>query len=134
MKQIEGRVAVVTGAASGIGRGMAEAFAGAGMKVVLSDIRGEALDATTSALREQGADALAVVADVQQADEVQRLAERTLQAFGAVHVVCNNAGVASSSSLLWEAPLEEWAWHLGVMVMGTVHGIRSFVPIRRPST
>ena len=129
MKQIEGRVAVVTGAASGIGRGMAEAFAAAGMKVVLSDLRADALEATTKALREQGAAAEAVVADVRDPDQVQHLADRTLEAFGAVHVLCNNAGVASSSSLLWEAPLEEWEWHLGVMVMGTVHGIRSFVPI-----
>lgn len=129
MKHTQGRVAVVTGAASGIGRGMAEAFAAAGMKVVLSDVRAEALAATTKALREQGAPAEAFVADVRDPEEVQRLADRTLERFGAVHVVCNNAGVASSSSLLWEAPLEEWRWHLDVMVMGTVHGIRSFVPI-----
>ena len=129
MKNFEGRVAVVTGAASGLGRGMAEAFAGAGMKVVLSDVRAEALEATTAALRQNGATAEAVVADVADADQVEALARRTLEAFGAVHVVCNNAGVASSSSLLWEAPLEEWRWHLDVMVMGVVHGIRSFVPI-----
>jgi NAD(P)-dependent dehydrogenase (short-subunit alcohol dehydrogenase family) len=129
MKDFEGRVAVVTGAASGIGRGMAEAFAAAGMKVVLSDVRADALEATTEALREQGATAAAVVADVREAEQVEALARRTLDSFGAVHVVCNNAGVASSSSLLWEAPLEEWRWHLDVMVMGVVHGIRSFVPI-----
>ena len=129
MKELRNRVAVITGAASGIGRGMAEAFAGAGMKVVLSDVREEALETTTQALREQGATVESVVADVRDPAAVQSLADRTLEAFGAVHVVCNNAGVASSSSLLWEAPLEEWEWHLGVMVMGTVHGIRSFVPI-----
>ena len=129
MKDFEGRVAVVTGAASGIGRGMAEAFAGAGMKVVLSDVREEALEATTKALREGGATVEAVVADVRDAEQVEALAARTLEAFGGVHVVCNNAGVASSSSLIWEAPLEEWRWHLDVMVMGTVHGLRSFVPI-----
>jgi NAD(P)-dependent dehydrogenase (short-subunit alcohol dehydrogenase family) len=129
MKEIRDRVAVVTGAASGIGRGMAEAFASANMKVVLSDVRAEALDATTKALRERGATVESVVADVRDPDAVQHLADRTLEVFGAVHVVCNNAGIASSSSLLWEAPLEEWDWHLGVMVMGTVHGIRSFVPI-----
>ena len=129
MKRFEGRVAVVTGAASGIGRGMAEAFAAAGMKVVLSDVRADALAATTEALRNDGAAVESVVADVASADQVEALARRTLEAFGAVHVVCNNAGVASSSSLLWEAPLEEWRWHLDVMVMGVVHGIRSFVPI-----
>lgn len=129
MKDFEGRVAVVTGAASGIGRGMAEAFAAAGMKVVLSDVREEALEATTRTLRDGGAEVECVVTDVREADQVEALAQRTLEAFGAVHVVCNNAGVASSSSLLWEAPLEEWRWHLDVMVMGVVHGIRSFVPI-----
>ena len=129
MKETRGRVAVVTGAASGIGRGMAEAFAAAEMKVVLSDVRGDALEATTKALRERGATVEGAVADVRDPAEVERLAERALSAFGAVHVLCNNAGVASSSSLLWEAPLEEWEWHLGVMVMGVVHGIRSFVPI-----
>lgn len=129
MKDFEGRVAVVTGAASGVGRGMAEAFAGAGMKVVLSDVRADALEATTKMLRDGGATAEAVVADVRDADQVEALAQRTLEAFGGVHVVCNNAGVASSSSLLWEAPLEEWRWHLDVMIMGVVHGIRSFVPI-----
>ena len=129
MRDFEGRVAVVTGAASGIGRGMAEAFAGAGMKVVLSDVRADALEEATKALQEAGASAAAVVADVSDADQVEELARQTLRTFGSVHVVCNNAGVASSSSLLWEAPLEEWRWHLDVMVMGVVHGIRSFVPI-----
>ncbi|MBW2496789.1 MAG: SDR family NAD(P)-dependent oxidoreductase [Deltaproteobacteria bacterium] len=129
MKEMRGRVAVITGAASGIGRGMAEAFAGAEMKVMLSDVRAEALDAAAKALRDQGATVESVVADVRDPDAVQRLADRTLETFGSVHVVCNNAGIASSSSLLWEAPLEEWDWHLGVMVMGAVHGIRSFVPI-----
>jgi NAD(P)-dependent dehydrogenase (short-subunit alcohol dehydrogenase family) len=129
MQNFEGRVAVVTGAASGIGVGLAEAFAGAGMKLVLSDIRGDALEATARTLREGGAAVESVVADVADPAAVDDLAKKTLEAFGAVHVVCNNAGVASSSSLLWEAPLEEWKWHLDVMVMGAVHGIRSFVPI-----
>ncbi|MAG34041.1 MAG: 3-oxoacyl-ACP reductase [Deltaproteobacteria bacterium] len=127
MKQIEGRVAVVTGAASGIGRGMAEAFAAAGMKVVLSDVRAEALEAAVAELREVG-EVRGVVADVSRAEQVQSLADQTLEAFGSVHVLCNNAGVASSRSLLWESRLEEWDWHLGVMLMGVVHGIRSFVP------
>lgn len=129
MRRIEGRVAVITGAASGIGRGMAEAFLDAGMKVVLADIRADALAATASQLAGQGGAVHREVIDVASAEQVQHLANATLAAFGAVHVVCNNAGVASSSSRLWEAPLEEWRWHLDVMVMGAVHGIRSFVPI-----
>ncbi|MBJ22800.1 MAG: SDR family NAD(P)-dependent oxidoreductase [bacterium] len=128
MKQIKGRVAVVTGAASGIGRGMAEAFAAAGMKVVLSDVREEALMETVAAVAKLG-EVRGIAADVSRAEDVQNLADRTLEAFGAVHVLCNNAGVASSKSLLWESSLEEWRWHLDVMVMGVVHGIRSFVPV-----
>jgi len=129
VKQIEGRVAVVTGAASGIGRGIAEAFAAAGMKVVLSDIRTEALEATTKAVRELGGDVRAIPADVSRAQDVQNLADRTLEEFGAVHVLCSNAGVACNRTLLWESSLEEWDWQLGVNLMGVVHGIRSFVPI-----
>ena len=129
MRDFEGRVAVVTGAASGIGLGLAEAFAAAGMKIVLSDVRADALEAAARSLRDQGASVEPVVTDVQDPAAVQALADRTLEVFGEVHVVCNNAGGASSSSLLLEAPLEEWDWHLRTMVMGTVHGIRSFVPI-----
>ncbi len=127
MQQIQGRVAVVTGAASGIGRGLAETFVAAGMKVVLSDIRAEALEATAKEVSALG-EVLAVPADVSEPDDVQRLADRTLEVFGAVHVLCNNAGVASSRARIWESSLDEWKWHLGVMVMGVVHGIRSFVP------
>ena len=126
MKEFEGRVAVVTGAASGIGRGLAEAFAASGMKVVLSDVRADALGAAAKDLRAQGATVESVVTDVRDPTAVQH---RTMEVFGGVHIVCNNAGVASSTSLVWEAPLEEWDWHLDVMVKGTVHGIRSFVPI-----
>jgi len=129
MQTFEDRVAVVTGAASGIGRGIAEACAAAGMRVVLSDVRADALEATAAVLRDGGASVRAVVADVADPDQVQALADETVAAFGAVHLLCNNAGVASSSSLLWEAPLAEWDWHIGVMLMGTVHGIRSFVPL-----
>ena len=129
MRDFEGRVAVVTGAASGIGRGMVEAFVDAGMKVVLSDVRADALEVATQTLRDRGATVESVVTDVRDPEAVQQLADRTLDVFGAVHLLCNNAGVASSNSLVWEAPLEEWDWHLGTMVMGTVHGLRSFVPI-----
>jgi NAD(P)-dependent dehydrogenase (short-subunit alcohol dehydrogenase family) len=129
VRDFEGRVAVVTGAASGIGLGMVQAFADAGMKVVLSDVRADALEAATQTLRDRGATVESVVTDVRDPEAVQQLADRALDTFGAVHVLCNNAGVASSNSLVWEAPLAEWDWHLGTMVMGTVHGLRSFVPI-----
>jgi NAD(P)-dependent dehydrogenase (short-subunit alcohol dehydrogenase family) len=129
MRSFEGRVAVVTGAASGIGRGLAEACAGAGMKVVLADVRPDALEATARSLRDGGAEVRSVVTDVRDSAQVQALADETVSAFGGVHLLCNNAGVAGSSSLLWEGSIAEWDWHIGVMLMGTVHGIRSFVPV-----
>jgi NAD(P)-dependent dehydrogenase (short-subunit alcohol dehydrogenase family) len=128
LQEFTGRVAVVTGAASGIGRALAEAFAAERMKLVLADVEAEALARAAQALRSRGAEVLAVATDVSLADEVQRLAERTLEAFGAVHVVCNNAGVFTSG-LCWETPIEDYAWLLGVNVWGVIHGIRSFVPI-----
>ena len=129
MQKLEGRVAVVTGAASGIGRGMAQAFAAEGMKVVLSDIEAGALDRTAEELRSGGAEVRAVRTDVSQPEQVEALARETLDAFGSVHVVCNNAGVAVGGAPTWESTLEDWQWILGVNLMGVVHGIRSFVPI-----
>ncbi len=129
MKELEGRVAVVTGAASGIGRGMAEAFAAEGMKVVLSDVEAGALESTAEALRSGGAEVRAVRTDVSQPEQVEALARETLDAFGGVHVVCNNAGVAAGGVPTWESSLDDWRWILGVNLMGVVHGVRSFVPI-----
>ena len=130
METLKGRVAVVTGGASGIGRGMAEAFLSKGAKVVLADIEQGALDATESELRARGGDVTGVVCDVSDGASVAALAERTLEAYGAAHVLCNNAGVAGSApGTIWEAPLDEWDWVMGVNVMGVVHGIRSFMPI-----
>ncbi len=127
MRRVEDRVAVVTGAASGIGRGLAEAFLAAGMKVVLADVRADALERTAEELAPQGP-VRAVPTDVRRPEHLERLRDETLDAFGGVHVLCNNAGVASSRSRIWEAPLDEWRWHLDVMVLGVVHGLRSFVP------
>lgn len=128
MRDLKGKVAVVTGAASGIGRAMAERFAREGMKVVLADVEQGALAAAERALASSGARVLAVPTDVSKASDVEALAQRTLEAFGAVHVVCNNAGV-SVGGLAWEVTLADWEWILGVNLWGVIHGIRTFVPI-----
>jgi NAD(P)-dependent dehydrogenase (short-subunit alcohol dehydrogenase family) len=129
MKEFKGRVAVVTGAASGIGRGMAETFVAAGMKVVLSDIEAPALEKTTGALRADGADVHAVRTDVSKPDQVDDLAKQTLSKYGAVHVLCNNAGIMVGGTTGWKSSLDDWRWIVGVNLMGVVHGIRSFLPI-----
>jgi NAD(P)-dependent dehydrogenase (short-subunit alcohol dehydrogenase family) len=129
MQNVSGKVAVITGAASGIGRGMAETFAAAGMKVVLSDIEASALETTTRELRATGADVHAVQADVAKSEQVERLAAATLEKYGAVHVLCNNAGVAAGATPSWTSTLSDWQWILGVNLMGVVHGVRTFLPI-----
>jgi len=127
MKALDGRVAVVTGAASGIGRAMTVRFLDAGMRVAMADVEAAALDKAAAELG--GAPrVLAVPTDVTRPESVDRLAERTLDAFGAIHVVCNNAGVFTGG-LVWEAPLADWEWVLGVNLFGVVHGLRTFVPI-----
>ena len=128
MRSFEGKVAVVTGAASGIGRALAGAFAAEGMRVVLADVEHDALERAADELRAGGAEALAVATDVARADAVSRLAERTVDAFGGVHVVCNNAGVFAGGPS-WEAPLSDYEWVLGVNLWGVIHGIRTFVPL-----
>src|SRR5262249_11685062 len=120
---------VVTGAASGIGRGMAEVFAAAGVRIVLSDIEHSALEATATSLRERGADVHAVVADVSKPQDIDALAAATLHKYGAVHVLCNNAGVAAGAWPTWESTLHDWEWILGVNLMGVVYGVRTFLPI-----
>ncbi|MEV5595470.1 SDR family NAD(P)-dependent oxidoreductase [Streptomyces sp. NPDC052496] len=129
MRELRGRTAVVTGAASGIGRGMAEAFAGEGMRVVLSDVEEAALHRTAAELRDAGAEVHAVVTDVADAADVTALADSALRTYGAVHVLCNNAGVYTGSKPSWESTLDDWAWILGVNLMGVVHGIRTFLPV-----
>lgn len=126
MESLRGRVVVVTGGASGIGRGIAEAFADAGARLVLADLHAERLDEVARALGPR-CEVLATRVDVRRAEEVEALAERAWSTFGAVHVLCNNAGVACNG-LLWEHSLDDWDWVFDTNVRGTVHGLRSFVP------
>jgi NAD(P)-dependent dehydrogenase (short-subunit alcohol dehydrogenase family) len=128
MERLAGRVAVVTGGASGIGRALAETFGREGMKVVLADVEGGALAATAHALAARGIEVLPVETDVTKQDSVDRLAEQTLARFAGVHVVCNNAGVFAGG-LCWSQPLADYAWVLGVNMWGVIHGVRTFVPI-----
>ncbi len=127
MDDLEGKVAVVTGAASGIGRALADRWADSGMKVVLADVEEGPLDAARDELDARGADVLAVRTDVSDAAQVDALAAATLDHFGGVHLVCNNAGVGGGGPM-WEAGIEDWEWVLGVNLWGVIHGIRAFVP------
>jgi NAD(P)-dependent dehydrogenase (short-subunit alcohol dehydrogenase family) len=128
MQDFTDRVAVVTGGASGIGFGLANAFAAEGMKLVLADIEAPALADAVAKLEADGAEVLGVVTDVSKAEQVQALADATVDRFGAVHVLCNNAGVGGGG-LSWEAPLDVWEWVIGVNMWGVVNGVRAFVPI-----
>jgi NAD(P)-dependent dehydrogenase (short-subunit alcohol dehydrogenase family) len=128
MKRLSGRVAVVTGAASGIGRALAARFAAEGMRCVLADIEEDALARAVSELRAAGAAVTGVRTDVASAADVQALADRALGEFGAVHVLCNNAGVGAGSDFA-KIPLDVWEWVLGVNLWGVIHGCRTFLPI-----
>jgi len=131
VKEFKGKVAVVTGAASGIGRAIAERLAAEGMTLVLADIEEQALAKAEGELKAKGATALAVPTDVSKAGDVEALAKKTIDAFGAVHVVCNNAGVGPPGGPLWERTVADWQWVLGVNLWGVIHGIRTFIPIMR---
>ena len=128
METFEGRVAVVTGAASGIGLALAERAGREGMTVVMSDIEANALEAAAARLRAQGTNAVPHAMDVSKPDAVAALAERVFTEFGAVHLLCNNAGVMTHEKATWDVPLEDWQWTFNVNVWGVVNGIRAFVP------
>lgn len=128
MKEFKDRVAVVTGGASGLGRAMAWRFAREGMKIVLADIEQTTLETTLAEFHQAGHEAIAVRCDVSRAEDVEALAERTLAAFGGVHIVCNNAGVAPGG-VIWEHTVKDWEWAMGPNVWGVIHGVRVFTPI-----
>jgi NADP-dependent 3-hydroxy acid dehydrogenase YdfG len=127
MKRFEQAVAVVTGGASGIGFAMAKRFAKEGMRVVVADIGLEALRTAERELHQAGATVLAVQTDVSKQEDVDGLALEAFAKFGAVHILCNNAGVAVGGPL-WEHALQDWQWVLGVNLWGVIHGVRAFVP------
>jgi len=128
MKTFKDKVAVVTGAASGIGRGIAERCAKEGMKVVLADIEGKALVETEKYLKTGGGSVLSVLTDVSKSGDIKKLAKKSLDAFQSVHLLFNNAGVGAGSTI-WESTMADWKWTLGVNLWGVIHGVSTFVPI-----
>ncbi len=127
MKRLDGRVAVVTGAASGIGLALCERFAAEGMKVVMADIEAGPLAAAEATVRRTAPAVLASRVDVSNPDDVERLARETYDAFGVAHVVCNNAGVAVLGAI-HEHTLADWQWVINVNLWGVIHGVRAFLP------
>ncbi len=129
MQQLEGRTAIVTGAASGIGLGMARSFARANMAVALCDIRGDRLDAALGEVRALGARAIAVVTDVSDRTSVRDAGDAAVKAFGDLHVACNNAGVTIHGRSVAELTPPEWEWNIGVNLYGVIHGLEIFLPL-----
>jgi NAD(P)-dependent dehydrogenase (short-subunit alcohol dehydrogenase family) len=128
MNNFQGRIAVLTGAASGFGLEMARLGSQHGMKLVLADVQADALERAAAELRQTGAEVLARRVDVSQAVEVDALAAATRERFGVPHLVFNNAGVGAGG-LVWETPAAEWQWVLGVNLFGVAHGVRAFTPM-----
>jgi NAD(P)-dependent dehydrogenase (short-subunit alcohol dehydrogenase family) len=131
MKQFEGKTAVVTGAASGIGRALAERFAQARMQVVLADIEKDALDRAVHELEQRQHRVIGVVANTMVRESVAALAKRAVDEFGKVHIVCNNAGIAAMAGgikPIWEVSDRDWQWVMGVNFYGVLYGIQAFVP------
>ncbi|MFX0099584.1 MAG: SDR family NAD(P)-dependent oxidoreductase [Candidatus Hodarchaeota archaeon] len=128
MKEFKDKVIVITGAASGIGKGLAFKAASEGMKIVLADIEEKTLKRVDRRLKKIGADVLAVVVDVSKADDLETLAKETLKKYGSVHLLFNNAGVAGPK-YTWNYTRKDWEWQVGVNLFGVIHGIRVFAPI-----
>ena len=128
MKNFKGKVAVITGAASGFGKEFAIAGAALGMKLVLADVQQLPLDATVAELAATGADVVGLHCDVSKGEEVEALAQLALSAFGGINLLFNNAGVGSGG-LIWENTVKDWEWVLGVNVWGVIHGVRIFTPL-----
>jgi len=129
VKDFKGKVAVITGGASGLGLAIAHRAANEGMKVVLADIEQAALDRAVDEMQRAGAEVIGVRTDVSRAADVDALAKKTISTHGKVHLVCNNAGVGGIRLKTWEASLADWQWVLGVNVWGVIHGVRTFTPI-----
>ena len=128
MNELQGRTAVVTGGASGMGRAFCERFARAGMRVVVADIEQPALEAVVDELRAAGAEAIGVRCDVGRPEDHEAVLAAGIEAFGQVNVVCLNAGVSGVNKLSWKLSVDDWRWTLDVNLWGVIHGIRTFVP------
>ncbi len=126
--KVAGKTAVITGGASGIGRGMARCFAAAGMNVVVADIEQAPLDEVVAGLRAGGTDAVGVQTDVSKLDQVEALAARAVDQFGGVQVLCNNAGVGISDPV-GSTSIEDWRWTLDIDLWGPIHGVHTFLPL-----
>lgn len=128
MQDLAGKVAVVTGGASGIGLAMAQRFAEAGMNIVLGDIEAEPLAMAEAAIASKGGKVLAHRADVAKPEDIEALAVAAYARFGNVHVLCNNAGVGGSRGAAWELSIDDWRWVIDVDLWSVINGVRSFVP------
>ncbi len=128
MKNFNGKVAVITGGASGLGREFANRAADLGMKLVLADVQQDTLDQARTELEARGVQVLAMLCDVRKGEQIQALADATMEKFGAVHLVFNNAGVGSGG-LIWENSEADWEWVLGVNLWGVIHGVRIFTKL-----
>jgi NAD(P)-dependent dehydrogenase (short-subunit alcohol dehydrogenase family) len=133
VQDLHGKVAVVTGGASGIGNALARRFVSEGARVVIGDVEAAALERAVSELRASGADVEGVLTDVTDPAQMQALGDAAVAAFGGVHVFCNNAGVGGGG-LSWEMPLSTWEWVIGVNLWGVIHGVRTFVPLLMQQT